>query len=61
MYRSYGEPLTPAATAMTVITVVLPMIALAWLWNGLKYSRPRVARLVPVVAGMGLVALLLSF
>lgn len=44
---------------MTVITVVLPMIALAWLWNGLKHSRPRVARLVSVVAGMGLVALLL--
>ena len=60
MYRSYGEPLTPATTAMTVITVVLPMIALAWLWNGLKYSR-RVARLVSVVAGMRLVALLPSF
>ena len=59
LYSFYGEALTPAATVMTVLIVVSPMIALAWLWNGLKHSRPQVARLVSVVAGIGLVALLL--
>ena len=59
LYRFYGEALTPAASVMVAIAVVAPMIALAWLWNGLKHARPRVARLVSVVAGMGLVAFLL--
>ena len=59
LYRFYGEALTPVGTVVAVLAVVLPMIALAWLWNGLKHARPRVARLVSVAAGMGLVALLL--
>jgi uncharacterized membrane protein len=59
LYRLYGEALTPAATAVTVAAVVLPMIALAWLWNGLKHARPRTARLVSVLAGAVLMALLL--
>jgi uncharacterized membrane protein len=59
LYRFYGEALTPAATALAVAAVVLPMIALAWQWNGLKHTRPRVARLISVATGIVLVALLL--
>ena len=59
LYHYYGEALTPAGTVLTVLAVILPMIALAWLWNGLKHARRRVARLVSVAAGVGLVALLL--
>ena len=59
LYRFYGEALTPAATVMAVLAVVAPMIALAWLWNGLKHARPRAARLVSVAAGVGLLVLLL--
>ena len=59
LYRFYGEALTPAVSVMVAIAVVLPMIALAGLWNGLKHGRPRVARLVSVAAGVGLVALVL--
>ena len=42
LYRFYGEALGPGATALAVVAVVLPMIALAWQWNGLKHNRPRV-------------------
>jgi len=54
LYRFYGEALGPGATALAVVAVVLPMIALAWQWNGLKHQRPRVARLVTVAMGVGL-------
>ena len=59
LYRFYGEALTPAASVMVAIAVVSPMIVLAGLWNGLKHAQPGVARLVSVVAGFVLVALLL--
>ncbi len=59
LYQFYGEALTPAATVLAVVAVVLPMIALAWHWNGLKHARPRVARVVSVAAGIVMVALLL--
>ena len=59
LYGFYGQALTPAATSLAVLAVVLPMIALAWLWNGLKHTRPRVARLISVAAGTVLVARLL--
>ena len=54
LYSFYGEALAPGATALVVVAVVLPMIALAWQWNGLKHRRPRVARLVAVAMGVGL-------
>ncbi len=57
--RVYGEALSPAASVMTAIAVVVPMIGLAWLWNGLKHSRPRVAKRVTVLAGIGLIVSLL--
>ena len=59
LYRFYGEALTPAGTFLAALVVVLPMIALAWQWNGLKHARPRVARLLSVATGVLLVALLL--
>jgi uncharacterized membrane protein len=58
LYRFYGEALSPAASVMTALAVVAPMIVLAWLWNGLKHSRPRVAKRVTVMAGIGLIAYL---
>ena len=54
LYRFYGESLAPGATVLAVVAVVLPMIALAWQWNGLKHQRPRVARVVAVAMGVGL-------
>lgn len=54
LYRSYGEALTPAASVMTAIAVVVPMIALASLWNGLKHRRPVVAKRVTMLAGIAL-------
>jgi uncharacterized membrane protein len=59
LYRFYGGALGPVATILTVIAVVLPMIALAWHWNGLKHQRPRVARVVSVAAGVLMVAWLI--
>jgi uncharacterized membrane protein len=59
LYRFYGETLSPAASVLTAVAVVVPMIALAWLWNGLKHSRPVVAKRVTVMAGIGLTAFLL--
>ena len=55
----YGQALTPAGTSLAVVAVVVSMIALAWLWNGLKHTRPRVARLLSVAAWVVLVGLLL--
>ena len=57
--RFYGEALSPAASVLTAIAVVVPMIALAWLWHRLKHSRPVVAKRVTVMAGIGLVVSLL--
>ena len=59
LFRFYGEALSPAASVMTAIAVVVPMIALAWLWNGLKHSRPVVAKRVTIMAGIGLIVSLL--
>jgi len=59
LYQFYGEALSPAFTGLAVAVVVLPMIALAWSWNGLKHARPRAARVIPVALGMVMVALLL--
>ena len=59
LYRFYGEALSPAASFLTAVAVVVPMIALAWLWNGLKHSRPVVASRVRVMAGIGLIVFLL--
>ena len=39
---------------LAVIAVVLPMIALAWQWNGLKHRRPGLARVVAIAIGVGL-------
>jgi len=58
LYRFYGEALSPAASGMTAIAVVASMIVLARLWNGLKHSRPRVAKRVTAMAGIGLIAYL---
>jgi uncharacterized membrane protein len=54
LYRFYGDALGPGATVLAVVAVVLPMIALAWQWNGLKHHRPRLARVIAVTAGVGL-------
>jgi uncharacterized membrane protein len=54
LYQFYGEALAPGATVLAVVAVVLPMIALAWQWNGLKHHRPRVARLAAIAMGVGL-------
>ena len=54
LYRFYGEALGPGGTVLAVIAVVLPMIALAWQWNGLKHHRPRLARVVAIAIGVGL-------
>ncbi len=59
LYRFYGEALSPAESVLTAIAVVVPMIALALLWNGLKHSRPVAAQRVRVLAGIGLVVFLL--
>jgi len=54
LYQFYGEALGPGATVLAVIGVVLPMIALAWQWNGLKHHRPRLARVLAIALGLGL-------
>ena len=54
LYRFYGEALGPGGTILAVIAVVLPMIALAWQWNGLKHHRPQLARVLAVAIGVGL-------
>jgi uncharacterized membrane protein len=54
LYRFYGDALGPRATALAVVAVVLPMIALAWQWNGLKHQNPRLARVVAAAIGVGL-------
>ena len=54
LYSFYGDALAPGPTVLAVVAVVLPMIALAWHWNGLKHHRPRLARAVAVTLGMGL-------
>jgi len=54
LYQFYGEALGPGATVLAVIAVVLPMIALAWQWNGLKHHRPRLARVLATAIGVGL-------
>jgi len=59
LYHSYGEALSPAASAAIAIAVVVPMIALAWLWNRLKHGRPVVAKRVTVLAGVALIVALL--
>jgi len=58
LYRFYGEALSPAASVITAIAVVVLMIALAWLWNGLKHSRPVVAKRVTVMVAIGLIVFL---
>jgi uncharacterized membrane protein len=59
LYRYYGEALSLPTTMLTVVAVVVPMIAMAWYWNGLKHARPGVARWVSIAAGALLVARLL--
>jgi uncharacterized membrane protein len=54
LYRFYGEALGPGATALVVLAVVLPMIALAWQWNVLKHHRPRAARMIALALGIGM-------
>ena len=54
LYQFYGQALGPGGTVLAVIAVVLPMIALAWQWNGLKHHRPRLARVVAIAIGVGL-------
>jgi uncharacterized membrane protein len=54
LYQSYGEALSPGATALAVLAVVLPMIGLAWQWNVLKHHRPRTARVIALALGIGL-------
>jgi uncharacterized membrane protein len=54
LYQFYGEALGPGATVLAVIGVVLPMIALAWQWNGLKHHRPRLAQVLAIAMGLGL-------
>jgi len=59
LYQFYGEALSLPATILVVVTVAVPMIALAWYWNGLKHTRPRAAQWVSAVTGGVLVARLL--
>jgi uncharacterized membrane protein/type IV secretory pathway VirB2 component (pilin) len=54
LYQVYGEALGPGATVLAVIGVVLPMIALAWQWNGLKHHRPRLARVLSIAIGVAM-------
>ena len=59
LYQFYGEALSPFATLLLVVAVIVPMIALAWHWNVLKHTRPKVARRVSIAMGVVLVARLL--
>lgn len=59
LYQFYGEALSLPATLLAVAAVVVPMIALAWHWNGLKHAQPRAARWVSVATGALLVARLI--
>lgn len=59
LYRFYGQALSPVASVMIAIAVVVPMIALALLWSGLKHGRPVVATRVKALARIGLILSLL--
>lgn len=59
LQRLYGEALAPAATVLVVVVLMAAMVGLAWMWNGLKHARPRLARRISVAVGACLVLLLL--
>jgi uncharacterized membrane protein len=59
LYQFYGEALSLPATLLAVALVVVPMIALAWHWNGLKHARPKAARWLSAAMAALLVARLL--
>jgi uncharacterized membrane protein len=59
LYQFYGNALSPLATIVALVAVVLAMVGLASSWNWLKHARPETARWVPVAAGVMLVGFLL--
>jgi uncharacterized membrane protein len=59
LVQTFGQSLSPAATAGFVLVLLAAMIALAWQWNRLKHVMPRAARWTSVAAGTGLAMLLL--
>ena len=55
LVQFYGTTLGPGETAGTVAVLVVAMSAMAWWWNWLKHSRPRVARYVALAGCVVLV------
>ena len=55
LLQFYGATLGPTQTAATVAVLVVAMSAMAWWWNWLKHSRPRVARYTALAACIVLV------
>jgi hypothetical protein len=44
----YGETLTPAATVIYVVMLMVSMAGMAWYWNWWKHTRPRGARWISI-------------
>jgi hypothetical protein len=44
LVQHVGESLTPAQTLPIVVAMVTAMVLMAWGWNRLKHSRPKLAR-----------------
>jgi acyltransferase len=55
LLQVYGPTLGPGKTALTVAALVLAMSGMAWWWNWLKHSRPRLARYTALGACVALV------
>jgi uncharacterized membrane protein len=55
LLQVYGPTLGPGKTALTVAALVLAMSGMAWWWNWLKHSRPRLARYAALAACLVLV------
>jgi uncharacterized membrane protein len=56
LYQLYGTTLAPLQVLAIVVTLIAAMTALAWQWNWLKHTSPRVARIVSIAALVALVA-----
>jgi hypothetical protein len=59
LYQLYGTTLAPLQVLAVVLTLIAAMTALAWQWNWLKHTSPRLARTISIVVLVLLVAPLL--